>query len=151
MQKVELTEKMLERIEEIQQAGYKYLKALLEVDDEKMKELGPWTEDDFRSLLADGMSILSKKGLFICNPYIFEEFTPPFRCTLAECKCEECTRQDEFMYKERIAGYMRELLEDAEYEVVVTEEGAIAFKEKGLGNRYQLQVTVQEETVDEKN
>ena len=88
MQKAEFTEKMLERIEEIQQAGYKYLKALLEVDDEKMKELGPWTEDDFRSLLADGMSILSKKGLFICNPYIFEEFTPPFRCTLAECKCE---------------------------------------------------------------
>lgn len=78
MQKAELTKKMLVRIEEIQQAGYKYLQALLEVDDEKMKELGPWTE------------------------------------------------------------------EDAEYEVVGTEEGFIEFKEKGSDNRYQLQVTVQE-------
>ena len=34
MQKAELTEKMLERIEEIQQAGHKYLQTLLEVDDE---------------------------------------------------------------------------------------------------------------------
>ena len=151
MQKAELTEKMIERIEEIQQAGYRYLQALLEVDDEKMKELGPWTEEELRELMSDGMSILSRKGLFICNPYIFEEFTPPFRCTLAECKCEKCTRQDEFMYKERIAGYMHELLEDAEYEVLGTEEGAIEFKEKALDNRYQLQVTVQEETVDEKN
>ena len=32
MQKAELTKKMLERIEEIQQAGYKYLQALSEVD-----------------------------------------------------------------------------------------------------------------------
>lgn len=144
MQKVELTEKMLERIEEIQQAGYKYLQALLEVDDEKMKALGPWTEEDARNLLAVGMSILNKRGIFICNPYIFEEFTPPFRCTLAECKCEKCTRQNEFMYKERISGYMHELLEDAEYEVVGIEEGFIEFKEKGSDNRYQLQVTVQE-------
>ena len=146
MQKAELTEKMLERIEEIQQAGYKYLQALLEVDDEKMKELGPWTEEELRELMSDGMSILNKRGLFICNPYIFEEFAPPFRCTLAECKCEKCTRQDEFMYKERISGYMHEILEDAEYEVVGTEAGSIEFKEKGSDNYYRLQVTVKEGT-----
>ena len=150
MQKAELTEKMLERMKEIQQAGYRYLQALLEVDDEEMKELGPGTEGDFRNLLADGMSILNKKGLFVCNPYIFEEFTPPFRCTLAECKCKKCTRQEEFMYKERITGYMREVLEDAEYEVLGTEDGSIVFKEKGLDNRYRLQVKLHEGFADEK-
>ena len=101
MKKPELNEKMLQRVEEIQLATYKYLQALLEVDDKEMEALGLWNDNILQELSGYAMSILSRKNLFVCSPYIFEEYKIPYLCTLAECKCKKCVRQDEFMHKEQ--------------------------------------------------
>ena len=116
MKKPELNEKMLQRVEEIKLATYKYLQALLEVDDKEMEALGLWNDNILQKLSGYTMSILSRKNLFVCSPYIFEEYKIPYLCTLAECKCKKCVRQDEFMHKERMCAYVQDLLEGAGYQ-----------------------------------
>ena len=106
MKKPEFNEKMLQRIEEIKRATYKYLQALLEVDDNEMDTLGLWDDKILQELSAYATHMLERKNMFICSPYIFEEFRIPYLCTLAECKCKKCTRQDDFMHKERMCAYI---------------------------------------------
>ena len=60
MKKTELNEKMLQRVEEIKLATYKYLQALLEVDDKEMEALGLWNDNILQKLSGYTMSILSR-------------------------------------------------------------------------------------------
>ena len=73
MKKPEFNEKMLQRIEEIKMATYKYLQALLEVDDKEMEALGLWDDKTLQELSAYATHMLERKGLFICCPVTIQD------------------------------------------------------------------------------
>lgn len=151
MKKPELNEKMLQRVEEIKLATYKYLQALLEVDDKEMEALGLWDDKFLQELSAYATNMLERKNLFICSPYIFEEFKIPYLCTLAECKCKKCTRQDAFMHKERMCAYIEDLLKGAGFSVInMTKEG-IVIREENMEEAFLIRIDQQEDESDAKN
>lgn len=151
MKKPELNEKMLQRIEEIKLATYKYLQALLEVDDEEMEKLGLWDDKILQELSGYATTMLSRKNLFICSPYIFEEFRIPYLCTLAECRCKKCTRQDAFMHKERMCAYIEDVLKEAGFSVInMTEEG-IVIREENMEKAFLIRIDQQEDESDAKD
>jgi len=151
MKKPELNEKMLQRVEEIKLATYKYLQALLEVDDKEMEALGLWDDKFLQELSAYATNMLERKNLFICSPYIFEEFKIPYLCTLAECKCKKCTRQDVFMHKERMCAYIEDLLKGAGFSVInMTKEG-IVIREENMEEAFLIRIDQQEDESDAKN
>ncbi len=151
MKKPEFNEKMLQRVEEIKLATYKYLQALLEVDDKEMKTLGLWDDKILQELSAYATHTLERKNLFICSPYIFEEFRIPYLCTLAECKCKKCTRQDAFMHKERMCAYIEDVLKGAGFSVInMTEEG-IVIKEEDMDASFLVRIDRQEDEEDGKD
>ena len=151
MKKPELNEKMLQRDEEIKLATYKYLQALLEVDDKEMEALGLWDDKFLQELSAYATNMLERKNLFICSPYIFEEFKIPYLCTLAECKCKKCTRQDVFMHKERMCAYIEDVLKGAGFSVInMTKEG-IVIREENMEEAFLIRIDQQEDESDAKN
>ena len=151
MKKPELNEKMLQRVEEIKLATYKYLQALLEVDDKEMEALGLWDDKFLQELSAYATNMLERKNLFICSPYIFEEFKIPYLCTLAECKCKKCTRQDAFMHKERMCAYIEDVLKGAGFSVInMTKEG-IVIREENMEEAFLIRIDQQEDESDAKN
>ena len=77
------------------------------------------------------------------QPYIFEEFKIPYLCTLAECKCKKCTRQDDFMHRERMCAYIQDILEGAGFQVAGMEKGIVA-KEEGTDDTFMIRIMVQE-------
>ena len=151
MKKPELNEKMLQRVEEIKLATYKYLQALLEVDDKEMEALGLWDDKFLQELSTYATNMLERKNLFICSPYIFEEFKIPYLCTLAECKCKKCTRQDAFMHKERMCAYIEDVLKGAGFSVInMTKEG-IVIREENMEEAFLIRIDQQEDESDAKN
>ena len=151
MKKPEFNEKMLQRIEEIKRATYKYLQALLEVDDKEMETLGLWDDKILQELSGYATTMLSRKNLFICSPYIFEEFMIPYLCTLAECRCKKCTRQDAFMHKERMCAYIEDVLKGAGFSVInMTEEG-IVLREENMEKAFLIRIDQQEDESDAKD
>ena len=143
MKRAEFNEKMIQRIEELKQATYQYLQALLEMRDEEMREKGLWNERIFQEILGAAVNVLSQRGFFICNPYIFEEFKIPYLCTLAECRCKECTRQDEFMHRERMYAYIEDILEGAGFNITCLED-SITVSENVTGDSFVIRITVPE-------
>ena len=142
---------MLQRVEEIKLATYKYLQALLEVDDKEMEALGLWDDKFLQELSAYATNMLERKNLFICSPYIFEEFKIPYLCTLAECKCKKCTRQDAFMHKERMCAYIEDVLKGAGFSVInMTKEG-IVIREENMEEAFLIRIDQQEDESDAKN
>ncbi|MBR4059221.1 MAG: hypothetical protein IKK03_05195 [Lachnospiraceae bacterium] len=151
MKKPEFNEKMLQRIEEIKMATYKYLQTLLEVDDKEMEALGLWEDKILQELSAYATHMLERKNMFICSPYIFEEFKIPYLCTLAECKCRKCTRQDAFMHKERMCAYIEDVLKGAGFSILeITEEG-IVIREDNRKESFLIRITQKEDEADAKD
>jgi len=151
MKKPEFNEKMLQRIEEIKLATYKYFQALLEVDDKEMDTLGLWDDKILQELSAYATHMLERKNFFICSPYIFEEFKIPYLCTLAECKCKKCTRQDAFMHKERMCAYIESVLKQAGFSIInMTEEG-IVIKEEDMDASFLVRIDRHEDKEDGKD
>ena len=151
MKKPEFNEKMLQRIEEIKMATYKYLQTLLEVDEKEMEALGLWEDKILQELSAYATHMLERKNMFICSPYIFEEFKIPYLCTLAECKCRKCTRQDAFMHKERMCAYIEDVLKGAGFSILeITEEG-IVIREDNRKESFLIRITQKEDEADAKD
>lgn len=150
MKKPEFNEKMLQRIEEIKRATYKYLQALLEVDDNEMDTLGLWDDEILQELSAYATHMLERKNLFICSPYIFEEFKIPYLCTLAECKCKKCTRQDDFMHKERMCAYIEDVLKGAGFSAIEITEAGIVLREENMEEAFLIRIEQREVETDAK-
>lgn len=151
MKKPEFNEKMLQRIEEIKRATYKYLQALLEVDDNEMDTLGLWDDKILQELSAYATHMLERKNMFICSPYIFEEFRIPYLCTLAECKCKKCNRQDDFMHKERMCAYIEDVLKGAGFSILEMTEEGIVIREDNRKESFLIRITQKEDEADAKD
>lgn len=141
MQEVEMNDKMLERREQIDNATYHLFQELLDITDEEAEKIYPWDIADIELLQGYAISILNRKGHYICNPSITTREDRQYRCTLTECYCKECKYQDEFMEKERILGCIEDSLDREGLEIISTTEDSITFREKTTMSDFNLSIT----------
>ncbi len=142
MQEIEMSNRMLERRDQIDNATYQLFQELLDATDEEVEELYPWDIADIEFLQGYAISILNRKGHYICNPSITTRENRQCRCTLTECYCRECKYQNEFMEKERILGSIEESLEHEGLEILGITEDSILFRENTTKSDFKLSIEV---------
>jgi len=102
-ERLDLSSKMVDRTDWIDNQTYWYLMQLLELSPDESEEKFPWNIEILRNVFDSTVSILKEYGHAVCNPYVATSDTGrQYRCTLSECGCESCNCQDEFMEKERL-------------------------------------------------
>ena len=102
-ERLDLSSKMVDRTDWIDNQTYWYLMQLLELSPDESEEKFPWNIEILRNVFDSTVSILEEYGHAVCNPYVATSDTGrQYRCTLSECGCESCNCQDEFMEKERL-------------------------------------------------
>ena len=100
---VEMTQRMAERAGWIDTQTYWYLMQLLNLDMDEAKKEFPRDAKILKEVSKAATAILKKHGYKICSPYITTSETGrQYLCTPSNCGCESCSRQDEFMEKERL-------------------------------------------------
>lgn len=142
MKEIELSDKMLARRDAIDNAAYNLLKELVDVTDEEAEKIYPWDIADIELLQGFAISILNRKGHYICNPYIATKDGRQYRCTLSECFCKECKYQDEFMDKERILSCIQDAIDGEGVQVTDISEDGFVVTADGSGNTYKIHMEV---------
>ncbi len=91
---------MSERADDIDNATYRYLAKLLELNEGDSEEKFPWNIEILRKVFDSTVSALQEYGYAVCNPYVaMSESGRQYRCTISECGCGNCNCQDDFMEK----------------------------------------------------
>lgn len=102
-EKVKMNQRMTERIQWIDKQTCWYLIQLLNLDMDEAKKEFPRDAEILKEVSKAATAILKKHGYKICSPYLTtSEMGRQYLCTPSECGCESCSRQDEFMEKERL-------------------------------------------------
>ena len=66
---LEITQRMSERADAIDNATYRYLAELLELKDDP-EEKFPWNIEILRTVFDSAVSTLQEHGYAVCNPYV---------------------------------------------------------------------------------
>lgn len=101
--KVRLNQRMKERIQQMENQTYWYLMQLLDLEVDEAKKKFPRNTKIFNEVSKAATAVLEKHGYRVCSPHISTSETGrQCLCTPSECGCESCSRQAEFMEKERL-------------------------------------------------
>lgn len=94
---------MKERVQQIDNQTYWYLMQLLDLEVDEAKKKFPRNTKIFNEVIKAATALLEKHGYRVCNPHISTSETGrQCLCTPSERGCESCSRQAEFMEKERL-------------------------------------------------
>lgn len=135
---IELTDRMAERADELDNAVYDMLITLLQLEGEEIDREFPWNITIIREILDYTISVLEREGKSVCNPYITHTGKQDYLCTLSECGCSKCGCQDEFMEQERIMGRIDEAMSINGLEITGTDENRIMVKEPRTKESFEI-------------
>ncbi len=134
---VEMTERMVERADELENVVYDMLLTFLQLDSEQEEEEFPWNIEIIREVLELVYSVLARAGKPVCNPYISDG---GYRCTLSECGCRKCSCQTTFMERERIIGRISEAMKLNDIEVTDDDGSRLLVREPLTGEEFKITV-----------
>lgn len=135
---IELTDRMVERADELDNGVYDMLITLLQLEGEEIDREFPWNITIIREILDYTISVLEREGKSVCNPYITHTGKQDYLCTLSECGCSKCGCQDEFMEQERIMGRIDEAMSINGLEITGTDENRIMVKEPRTKESFEI-------------
>ena len=141
-EEVEMTDRMIERADELDNAVYDMLLTFLQLDTEEAEEEFPWNIEIIREVLDFVYSVLEREGKSVCNPYI----SGNYRCTLSECGCRKCSCQTSFMERERIMGRIDEAMKLNDIEVTDNDGSRLLVREPTTGEQFEITVKSIDET-----
>lgn len=136
-EKVEMTDKMIERADELDNAVYDMLLTALQLDGAEAEKEFPWNIAIIREVLGFVCSVLAREGKAVCNPYISNG---SYRCTLSECGCRKCSCQTKFMERERIMGRISEAMQLNDIEVKYNDGNRLLVREPLTGEEFAITV-----------
>lgn len=134
---VEMTDKMVKRADELDNAVYDMLLVFLQLDSEEAEKEFPWNIEIIREVLGFACSVLAREGKPVCNPYISDG---SYRCTLSECGCRKCRCQTTFMERERIMGRISEAMKLNDIEVTDNDGSRLLVREPLTGEEFAITV-----------
>ena len=125
----EMTERMAERYDFINEVVYHALLDILEIDKDQAKTQFPEDVELIRDAFDGMYAALVKHGYPVCDPYVTTiDQGRVYRCTPSECGNKVCHYQDENMEQERILARMEEAL--VRQDIKLVESGADSFTVK---------------------
>lgn len=140
--KVEMSQKMTERVNWIDKQTYWYLMQLLDIDVDEAKEIIPWNIEILREVLEGAVAVLNNHGYNVCEPYISTpEVGRQYRCTLSECGCKSCSCQDEMMEKERLLSNIEDAVTITGLKIISGGEDSIIVKEGSTDKDFEIRVS----------
>lgn len=141
-QELEINERMSERADDIDNATYRYLAELLELNEDDPEEKFPWNIEILRKVFDSAVSALQEHGYAVCNPYVStSESGRQYYCTPSECGCERCGCQDEFMEKERILSSIDDAVALSGLKVMDGDHDSIIVRESRTGMDFEIRVS----------
>ena len=141
-EELEMNARMVERADDIDNAAYRYLAVLLELDEDGAEERFPWNIEILRKVFDSSVSILQEYGHTVCNPYIAtSESGRQYRCTLSECGCESCNCQDEFMEKERLLSNIEDAVVLTGLKIISGGKDSIIVREGSIDADFEIRVS----------
>lgn len=145
-EELEISQRMSERADDIDNATYRYLAELLELNEGDPEEKFPWNIEILRKVFDSAVSILQEYGYAVCNPYVAtSESGRQYRCTLSECGCGNCNCQDDFMEKERILSSIEDAIARSGMKVLDGDDDCILVRNSRMDMDFQISVKSLEE------
>lgn len=140
-ERLDLSPKMVDRTDWIDNQTYWYLMQLLELSPDESEEKFPWNIEILRNVFDSTVSILEEYGHAVCNPYVATSDTGrQYRCTLSECNCESCNCQDEFMEKERLLSNIEDAAARNGFKVMDGDKDCIIVRNSGMDMDFEIRV-----------
>ena len=140
-ERVDLSPKMVDRTDWIDNQTYWYLMQLLELSPDESEEKFPWNIEILRNVFDSTVSILEEYGHAVCNPYVATSDTGrQYRCTLSECGCESCNCQDEFMEKERLLSNIEDAAATNGFKVMDGDKDCIIVRNSEMDMDFEIRV-----------
>ena len=141
-ERLELSSKMVDRTDWIDNQTYWYLMQLLELSPDESEEKFPWNIEILRNVFDSTVSILKEYGHAVCNPYVATSDTGrQYRCTLSECGCESCNCQDEFMEKERLLSNIEDAAATNGFKVMDGDKDCIIVRNSEMDMDFEIRVS----------
>lgn len=138
---LDLSSKMVDRTDWIDNQTYWYLMQLLELSPDESEEKFPWNIEILRNVFDSTVSILNEYGHAVCNPYVATSDTGrQYRCTLSECGCESCNCQDEFMEKERLLSNIEDAAATNGFKVMDGDKDCIIVRNSEMDMDFEIRV-----------
>lgn len=145
-EELEISQRMSERADDIDNATYRYLAELLELNEGDPEEKFPWNIEILRKVFDSAVSTLQEYGYAVCNPYVtMSESGRQYRCTLSECGCGNCNCQDDFMEKERILSNIEDAIARSGLKVLDGDDDCILVRNSRMDMDFQISVKSLEE------
>lgn len=139
---VEMNQRMLERVDNIDTQTYWYLIQLLGLSVDEAEEKFPWNIEILREAFEDAVAVLNKHGYNVCDPYISTpDFGRQYRCTLSECGCGSCSCQDEFMEKERLISNIEDAVASNGLKIIGGGKDSIIVRENSVDTDFEIRVS----------
>ena len=140
-ERLDLSPKMVDRTDWIDNQTYWYLMQLLELSPDESEEKFPWNIEILRNVFDSTVSILKEYGHAVCNPYVATSDTGrQYRCTLSECGCESCNCQDEFMEKERLLSNIEDAAAGNGFKVMDGDKDCIIVRNSEMDMDFEIRV-----------
>ncbi len=140
-ERLDLSPKMVDRTDWIDNQTYWYLMQLLELSPDESDEKFPWNIEILRNVFDSPVSILKEYGHAVCNPYVATSDTGrQYRCTLSECGCESCNCQDEFMEKERLLSNIEDAAATNGFKVMDGDKDCIIVRNSEMDMDFEIRV-----------
>lgn len=140
-ERLDLSSKMVDRTDWIDNQTYWYLMQLLELSPDESEEKFPWNIEILRNVFDSTVSILEEYGHAVCNPYVATSDTGrQYRCTLSECNCESCNCQDEFMEKERLLSNIEDAAARNGFKVMDGDKDCIIVRNSEMDMDFEIRV-----------
>ena len=141
-EEVEMNQRMLERVDSIDNATYWYLMQLLELGVDEAEKKFPWNIEILREVFEGVVAVLENHGYKVCDPYIsMPEAGRQYRCTLSECGCESCNCQDEFMEKERLISNIEDAVASNGLKIIGGGKDSIIVRENSVDTDFEIRVS----------
>ena len=140
-ERLDLSPKMVDRTDWIDNQTYWYLMQLLELSPDESEEKFPWNIEILRNVFDSTVSILEEYGHAVCNPYVATSDTGrQYRCTLSECGCESCNCQDEFMEKERLLSNIEDAAATNGFKVMDGDKDCIIVRNSEMDMDFEIRI-----------
>ncbi len=141
-EELEISSRMSERTDDIDNATYRYLVELLELNADEAEKRFPWNIEILRKVFDSSVSILKEYGHAVCNPYVATSETGrQYRCTLSECGCGNCNCQDEFMEKERLISNIEDAVALTGLKIISGGKDSIIVREGSIDADFEIRVS----------
>lgn len=137
----EMTERMVERYDFINEVVYHALLDILEIDKDQAKTQFPKDVELIRDAFDGMYAALVKRRYSVCDPYVTtSDQGRVYRCTPSECGNKVCHYQDENMEQERILARMEEALVRQDIKLVESGTDSFTVKEDWSDKQFQISV-----------